>query len=333
MHFDGLPSFSLGSYPKQGKNMSEPESEKIMEINQFYDRYFFSTIPSKSSDWNKRDTLPNTKIIYAPGNEIDNTSNSQSASHLLVRDGFNLNSVSKNAWKAVLSAVNIKDYKYTQQISYNEYNKQADLNTQEAILDSVKYAFFSFPFNANQFLEAPNAPEEDRYRYISPANTLAFSENIMLKVNHESFLQGFRELNDDQLDLLASAIVEHIKNKTTEMGRPFLSVSEFLNSGVLKYAIDDVKEINTPSGASKSIPNNSPAALTQSVIMNTLSPYLFSRSDTFTIRAYGKTESSPSAYTSTYCEATVQRTPELINETLGRKFKITSFRWLSPDDI
>jgi hypothetical protein len=34
-----------------------------------------------------------------------------------------------------------------------------------------------------------------------------------------------------------------------------------------------------------------------------------------------------------WCEAIVQRTAEPAPDGMGRRFAITSFRWLSPDDL
>jgi hypothetical protein len=34
-----------------------------------------------------------------------------------------------------------------------------------------------------------------------------------------------------------------------------------------------------------------------------------------------------------YCEAIVQRTPEMMPDGSGRRFVITYFRWLTPADI
>lgn len=65
-------------------------------------------------------------------------------------------------------------------------------------------------------------------------------------------------------------------------------------------------------------------------------PWLTARSDTFRIRAYGdsrlsNTAAAPAAVA--YCEAIVQRTPEMMPDGSGRRFVITYFRWLTPADI
>ena len=79
---------------------------------------------------------------------------------------------------------------------------------------------------------------------------------------------------------------------------------------------------------------------------------LFTRSDTFVVRAYGESINPASglAESKAWCEAIVQRTPEYfdltdpaetapasltvpLNQANGRRFKVVSFRWLTRSDI
>lgn len=71
-------------------------------------------------------------------------------------------------------------------------------------------------------------------------------------------------------------------------------------------------------------------------IVEALGPMLTVRSDTFRIRACGEALNLADANTveaAAYCEAIVQRTPDLAPNGLGRRFVITYFRWLGPNDI
>jgi hypothetical protein len=70
-------------------------------------------------------------------------------------------------------------------------------------------------------------------------------------------------------------------------------------------------------------------------IMTVWGPLLTVRSDTFRIRAYGEAgnPADPAKIESAvYCEAIVQRTPDIL-PGFGRRFVVSSFRWLGPDDI
>jgi hypothetical protein len=84
--------------------------------------------------------------------------------------------------------------------------------------------------------------------------------------------------------------------------------------------------------------------LTQADILTALAPYLRARSDTFTVRGYGEALNPVTNEVAgkAWLEATVQRFPEVVDPAddiakptgpFGRRFKIISFRWLSPSDI
>jgi len=87
-----------------------------------------------------------------------------------------------------------------------------------------------------------------------------------------------------------------------------------------------------------------PGYLTQADVLTVIGPMLSARSDTFTVRAFGEHGGARA-----WCELTVQRVPEYleegvapwvrpedagaVNQTFGRRFMITSFRWLGEDEV
>jgi hypothetical protein len=91
--------------------------------------------------------------------------------------------------------------------------------------------------------------------------------------------------------------------------------------------------------------------LTPADVMTALAPFLFARSDTFIIRAYGEAINPATSTVEgrAWCEALVQRMPEWVDKTqpeetapvdlndlnrsLGRRFQVVSFRWLTRADI
>jgi hypothetical protein len=90
-----------------------------------------------------------------------------------------------------------------------------------------------------------------------------------------------------------------------------------------------------------------PGYVKQGDLLTTLGPLITVRGDTFLIRAYGEDrDASGKVLARAMCEATVQRFPEYLdpadeateadpkskaNQEFGRRFRLTSFRWLDPD--
>ena len=97
--------------------------------------------------------------------------------------------------------------------------------------------------------------------------------------------------------------------------------------------------------------DGAPSMLTQGDVLMALAPVITVRGDTFRIRAYGESKNPEGEIVAkAWCEAIVQRLPEyldtsdapevkpenlqsLANERFGRRFNITSFRWLSPEEV
>ncbi|MCX6876450.1 MAG: hypothetical protein NTW21_21970 [Verrucomicrobia bacterium] len=110
------------------------------------------------------------------------------------------------------------------------------------------------------------------------------------------------------------------------------------------------KYVNAAAGAGPSY-QGAPGFLTQADVLNVLGNAATPRSDTFTIRGYGEArDASGKILASATCEAVVQRFAEWVdpadaveiaitdlksqsNKTFGRRFIITSLRWLNPNEI
>ena len=114
-----------------------------------------------------------------------------------------------------------------------------------------------------------------------------------------------------------------------------------------------VATANVPTSTAE----GAPGCITQADLLQALAPLLTVRSDTFTVRTYGEVRNpqTQAVVSKAWCEAVVQRLPEyLVNKTtspatgnnpsetptagsvnaiFGRKFKIVSFRWLTPNDL
>lgn len=376
---------------------SDPLYDMSWHTNRaLWDRYFLSTAPATlaQSDIDENIPLPNARMEYARGTQNNPTASKlrpaspqaflESAANLMVKGGFNLNSTSVDAWRAVLTG--------TSQL------------TVPSTLANPQYS--SEPLNAMM----PRFSRDVRTSNGTDANGLtnmwsaADARTNMYRGNRELLL--FREIGktnesisdaQERLHEVAGELAEKIVAEIRLRG-PFLSISDFANRklangdegirGTLQAALDKMEssEVNpetsfsqigafvdtdtknnavpgwdgehymgTPSSEKGSSSNSrtamAPKHLTQADILSTIGPSLSARSDTFTIRGYGESlDASGNVVAQAWCEAIVQRQPDYvhlgdeawvppqeltqaINKTLGRRFSITVFRWLSEQEI
>jgi hypothetical protein len=114
--------------------------------------------------------------------------------------------------------------------------------------------------------------------------------------------------------------------------------------------VKNYKYANAEAGAGSSY-QGAPGYLTQADLLNVLGNAATPRSDTFTIRSYGEARDAQGKILArATCEAVVQRYPEWLdpadkvetapaaltrssNKTFGRRFLVTSLRWLNPNEI
>lgn len=297
------------------------------EANEYFDKYFFSTLP-RWHEWSvdSPPLLPNRYIDYfltgQDGIELGDVYASSgldvdimfdvyhAAKYLMIRGAFNINSVSRGAWRAMLSGINIQDW------SQSNGGSPRDL----------KHAFFRHSMNGQH---AESGPDEA----IGADN---------------AFARSGMTLTGDQVNELADAVVDGILLR----GYPFDSLSEFINAGIIEQAIEDVA-VNE-SVEDLGIIKNSPAYLTQSDVIKTIAPMITPRSDTFLVRSYGDVTDpiTGAVVGAAWCEALVQRTPGLtepVSDTtdlatdplspdlskypFGRKMKVLSIRYLNSDEV
>ncbi len=272
-----------------------------------------------------------------------------------VAGAFNVNSDSKEAWWAILTSLRDREV-----LGWGNSDLTAE--------DKTAYPRSSFPLAGD-----PEETDSDTSVDVAGAKRWA----------------GFRALTDGQLEDLAEAIVEAIRERGDTDQAPFCSLGEFVNrriggtsgthtvKGLLQTAIEESGvnadyhrlDSNEISGGTSELPRNAtngeqnsaarmgfsaegaPSVLSQGDLMTALAPVATVRGDTFRIRAYGESrDKADRIMAQAYCEAVVQRVPDYVdpvdeadvlpddlssevNEIFGRRFRLTAFRWLSPDEI
>ena len=279
----------------------------------------------------------------------------RAAENLIVRGGFNVHSVSVDAWKTILSAAR-----------------------EQAI----------YPASGTSTLAV-----SDEHSPLSRIQLPTQGEFTSSKSSNDaSAWGGFASLSDSQIEALANAIVEQIKLRVAEQGTAFTSLASFVNrslsssdsglAGLLQAAIDTSginsrfvsldltidathlassagdfpaqfsNNIMNGAGNARSTATTATAYLTQGDLLQAIGSFMTLRSDTFRIRSYGESKKSLKGQSKArrWCEAIVQRMAKPINpadlnpaseehwqtaagDQLGRQFKVISFRWLNADEI
>ncbi len=332
-----------------------------------WDGYFFSTVPqtvaatgqtalstaqAKDPDYH----LPNARHRFywktgsANDTEVDefkavNQGATKAAAHLLLSGGFNVNSTSEQAWRALLYSHN------------GIANDTADTTGKT----KHPYSRLAVPVDTTQ----PNTTWLG-YRILSDDQITTLATAIVAEVRKRGPFLSLADFVNRRLVADATGLKGPLQaaiDATTtgansiNGGAPF----NFSTMPVTDYPADIVGDTEQKAiylgGTDSALPSASratsaPGSFTQADLLNALGPSLTARSDTFRIRAYGDVINPVNGGTTpearAWCEAIVQRLPDYVetsvnasaipssgslSETFGRRFKIVSFRWLSSNDI
>lgn len=313
-----------------------------------WDKYFFSAIDFDEGDVIGNFPHANSRLLLhgkPTSSDFSDDGYNDSASNLMLDGAFNVNSTSKEAWKALLgSFMNVGNSR--------ESGVPQEANLQRMI-EPLGSAFFTGDTNAT-----PNS--YTGFRRLNLAEIDQLAEEIVLEIRKRMSAQG------------------------SEEDRPFLSLGEFINrsanarlrgeeadmqlKGALQAALDNSdlndsmefpllmeSQSRAPSEeihADDYLSRNITTYLSQADLLARLGSVLSARSDTFLVRSYGDVRDPITGEISSkaWCEAVIQRMPEYVssvddpdvspdeltdedNRQWGRRCHIVSVRWLTSDDI
>lgn len=328
-----IPPNRIEVEPANGQNVYDWSYVVNLEL---WDKYFLSTIPQNLNNDQVEDylsgklALPNSRFrlttydgVPPDASTLTDASNpdtpTEVAKHLVVDGAFNVNSTSVEAWKALLAS-----------------NANLDIPI--------------FNPTTGGFQKAES--ESDVVIYRTPYN---YESGADTDDTGSAFWSSYRRLTDDELTLLAEEIVKEVKARG-----PFGSLADFINRrpdsdteehrlrGALQAALDRAinKNVSNQAVGGKAVEfsdfatgystpedrkgTGAPGWLLQGDLLQTIGPLLAARSDTFVIRAYGDaTDFRGNRLARAWCEAVVQRVPEEVSGGHGRRFVISSFRWIN----
>ncbi|WPJ96104.1 hypothetical protein SH580_00125 [Coraliomargarita algicola] len=327
-------------------------------LNQaLFDRYYMSTASEtwfneSWEDWTSGDRLPelpNTRLILNNPEGTDRSATDweaaltdfdEAAANMLINGAFNVNSTSVMAWTIQLCAF-----------------LNVDIETDEdgnILSDGEHSPMVRSPYPLLGAFDSGNEYSDSAYagfRRLDVEKIQELAEYIVEEVRARGpfmSLADFLNRSPDSSDLqesIVGALQAAIDNSDINedlTGSLSVTSDEYLGAWTTYESFDDYST-EAMEGA---LLHGIPGFLTQGDLVERMGISLQARSDTFVIRAYGDSSdiNNTEDPTVAVCEAIVQRTVipvesqsgnafEPIDAETGRRFKIVSFKWLSPENI
>jgi hypothetical protein len=311
------------------------------ELNHtLWDNYFLSTGPAalkKEFLKNPRKSpLPNGRIGLFSGDgsaASDLTDFHRAAARLSLEGGFNVHSISKDAWKALLTSTRDTEFATESATPFPRFlDPQGDETKSGSPADSGIW---------------------NGFRSLSDYEIDRLAENLVIEVKRRAPFFGLadfvnRRLREDETGKLGpvqAAIDAAGLNASLNKAFPLDNRTDLPD--VSFNNIIDATRLNQtllPPSTAWGIPGY----LTQGDVMQVVGSSLRARSDSFVIRAYGESlDTSGTVRARAWCEAVVQRFPDPVHADgtglnpvadpagidYGRKFRLVAFRWLAAGEV
>jgi len=278
-------------------------------------------------------------------NPADAVTSNEMAGKLAVDGAFNVNSTSVAAWRAVLAGM--------ADLELSVFNPATNGANQWKKTDGVTFSRFSRnPGDKGDFWKGFVTLDETQL------------DNLARQIVKQVRARGpFRNLGD--------FVNRSLKRAASTYNGPDIRESGALQTALdsAEAGINSANAANVSGNAAdlqgnhfEKILNGKPQAtgyagfVLQGDVLRAIAPIITVRSDTFVIRSYGSsTDASGKENAQAWCEAVVQRIPQPVEPTatpatttipfdaktslthpsarFGRAFKLTSFRWLNPNEI
>lgn len=246
---------------------------------------------------------------FLPGRYPSDDGITDLASYMRIDGAFNVNSTSIEAWKAVLGSLKGRPIVTRDLVG-------SESLTPQSVGDPV--------------------PVTNLH---SPMDQISRGDGNVNVSDPEQWI-GRRTLEEEEIDLLARAIVSEIRKRG-----PFLSLADFVNrrvssdkelarAGAIQSALDSdeskinaaymsgSRQVNQTNAARFKFPDaeegplayGAPGIIKQADILTPIAPILTVRSDSFIIRTYGESvDASGAIKARAWCEATVERDRNFVN--------------------
>lgn len=338
-----------------------------------YDSYYFSGLADQGGPFGEGTSTASLATSFAAGEPLDDpridlhvpagrtasqladlvkeaTAHESIAAWQTMRGAFNINSTSVAAWKAMLASI------HAPEALLNLVKPDAtatSITGMKAVSDdAVRLSRFRLP---NSPSAADGGDAALSYwlgpREYSDDELQKLAENIVEQVRARGPFLSMAEFVNRRLGSDETAQRGALQQAIDDAGlNAELATAADAGFEIQASQLADYKYGNPAAGAGPSY-QGAPGFLSQADLLNVLGNAATARSDTFTVRGFGEARDAAGKILATAtCEAVVQRMPEWLdaldpvatapaalqspaNKTFGRRFVITSFRWLSPEEI
>ena len=296
-----------------------------------------------------RPHLPPGKTAAAVTAElVKNDGYKKMAAYSLIDGAFNVNSTSVAAWTAFLRANRNLAVDYAQ-------NGGSDGSSGSP-----------FPSNNSPVKLAGAEPQWSGFSRLSDAQVSALATRIVAQVKLRGPFMSLSDFINHKMGPVDAAqsytgALQAALDLEAAAGSGINAASRAAAGGTAPTGYTAAAFNGPPVlGSGTMVTTGIPGDITQADLLLPLAPRLAARSDTFRIRGYGEARSQDGTQiiARATCEAVVQRFPEYldpvtdaannepwdeaspsgttlnaINQKFGRRFKIISFRWLSPNEV
>jgi hypothetical protein len=306
-----------------------------------WDRFYLST----GTDSQKRlfledpekNPLPNgrMRLASAAASEERLKDFHQAASQLLVEGAFNVNSTRVEAWKALLGSSRTTGFNDGQNVPFPRVLAPQGAAWKSGSAADGDAAWAGFRELTKDEIGRLAEAIVEQVKLRGPFLSLSDFVNRRLAENETG-----------RVGALQAAIERAGLNSSHNSTFPLDNRASLPNYKHPDNIPDATRMEQTLKPASKAW--GAPSYLTQADVLQVIGPALAARSDTFVIRAYGDSVDAAGVIQArAWCEATVQRMPEPMDPDdsglnprnagkpgdYGRRFTMTSFRWLRPGEI
>jgi hypothetical protein len=272
----------------------------------------------------------------------------------MMTGAFNINSTSVPAWKAMLASIHDANALVNELNTVSGTSSLRDLPSTTPGKET-RISRFRLPASKSAADGATNL--KNAYwmgpREYSDAELQTLAENIVKQVRLRGPFLSLAEFVNRRLGPASDPM--------SQRGALQQAIDDSDLNSALANDVDAGFEITAdkvanykyanPAAATGRSNQGAPGYLTQADLLNVLGNAATARSDTFTIRGYGEAhDAAGKMIANATCEAVVQRFPDWIdpadaaetapaaltskaNQNFGRRFLVTSFRWLNTNEI